>query len=63
VRLGDGVDLGTGAVIIQNRSIGEWSVIGAGAVVTTDIPAHVTAVGVPCRVIKERRPELSLAVS
>jgi sugar O-acyltransferase (sialic acid O-acetyltransferase NeuD family) len=61
VLLGDGVDVGTGAVIIQNKSVGEWSIIGAGAVVTTDIPRSVTAVGVPCRVIKTHRPELSLA--
>ena len=52
VTLGDGVDLGTGAVIIQGHKVGEWSVIGAGAVVTDDIPSRVTAVGVPCRVIK-----------
>ncbi|MFQ5926204.1 MAG: acetyltransferase [Terriglobia bacterium] len=53
VRLGEGVDLGSGAVIIQGKAIGDWSVIGAGAVVTSDIPSHVTAVGVPCKVIKQ----------
>lgn len=53
VRLGEGVDMGTGAVIIQGKSIGDWSVIGAGAVVTDNIPSHVTAVGVPCKVIKQ----------
>lgn len=52
VKLGEGVDVGTGAVIIQGRKVGEWSVLGAGAVVTEDIPSHVTAVGVPCRVSK-----------
>jgi sugar O-acyltransferase (sialic acid O-acetyltransferase NeuD family) len=52
VTLGEGVELGTGAVIIQGHKVGEWSVIGAGAVVTDDIPSRVTAVGVPCRVIK-----------
>jgi sugar O-acyltransferase (sialic acid O-acetyltransferase NeuD family) len=62
VQVGDGVDLGIGATIIQNKTIGEWSVIGAGAVVTKDLPSHVTAVGVPCRVIKAHHPELSLAV-
>jgi sugar O-acyltransferase (sialic acid O-acetyltransferase NeuD family) len=54
VRLGEGVDLGMGTAVIQNKTVGEWSVIGAGAVITTDIPANVTAVGVPCRVIKRR---------
>src|SRR5438270_4867693 len=49
VQVGDGVDLGMGTSVIQNKKIGEWSVVGAGAVVTTDIPSNVTAVGIPCR--------------
>lgn len=63
VHIGEGVDLGMGTVIIQNRTIGEWSVIGAGAVVTNDVPSYVTAVGVPCRVIKRHQAEICLAVS
>jgi len=62
VRFGDGVYFGTGAVIIQNKSVGEWSVIGAGAVVTSDIPAYVTAVGVPCRVIREQQIERAVSL-
>lgn len=62
VNFGEGVYFGTGAVIIQGKSVGAWSVIGAGAVVTSDIPAHVTAVGVPCRVIKEHRLEPSFSI-
>ena len=62
VRVGDGVDLGIGAAVIQNKKIGEWSTIGAGAVVISDIPSNVTAVGVPCRVIKTHQPELSLSI-
>ena len=58
VNIGAGVDLGMGAMVIQNRRIGEWSTIGAGAVVTKDVPSHVTAVGVPCRVIKAREPQM-----
>lgn len=61
VSFGDGVYFGTGAVIIQGKSVGEWTTIGAGAVVVSDIPSHVTAVGVPCRVIK--RHQLEAAVS
>lgn len=60
VTLKEGVDLGTGAVILQGLTVGDWSIIGAGAVVTTDIPPHVTAVGVPARVIKyhsEEKPQ------
>ena len=52
VILGEGVKIGTGAVILPGVTVGAWSIIGAGAVVTRDIPANVTAVGVPARVIK-----------
>lgn len=62
VTFGEGVYFGTGAVIIQGKSVGEWSTIGAGAVVTSDIPSHVTAVGVPCRVIKQHQLEQSLSL-
>lgn len=62
VNFGEGVYFGTGAVIIQGKSVGEWSIVGAGAVVTSDIPSHVTAVGVPCRVIKEHRLERSFSI-
>jgi sugar O-acyltransferase (sialic acid O-acetyltransferase NeuD family) len=61
VRFGDGVDFGTGAVIIHGKRVGDWSIIGAGAVVAEDIPSHVTAVGVPCRVIKTHQLESSIA--
>ncbi len=54
VHVGEGTDMGTGAVIIQGIRIGRWSVVGAGSVVTKDIPDNCTAVGVPARVIKTR---------
>lgn len=47
-----GVDFGIGAVITQGITIGEWSIIGAGSVVISNIPSNVTAVGVPAKVIK-----------
>ena len=53
VRLRKGSYLGTNASILEKITIGSSSVIGAGAVVTKDIPDHVTAVGVPAKVIKE----------
>lgn len=53
VNIGIGTFLGTGAVVLPQISIGEWTIIGAGAVVTKDIPAHVTAVGVPAKIIKQ----------
>ena len=52
VTLKEGVDFGTGAVILQGLTVGKWSIIGAGAVVVNNIPDNVTAVGVPARVVK-----------
>jgi sugar O-acyltransferase (sialic acid O-acetyltransferase NeuD family) len=46
-----GVQLGAGVSILPSRRIGAWAIIGAGGVVTDDIPDGKTAVGVPCRVI------------
>lgn len=56
VNIGEGTYLGTGAVIIDKLDIGEWSIIGAGAVVASSLPANVTAVGIPAKVIKTREP-------
>lgn len=52
VTIKDGVWIGAGAVILPGVTIGENSVIGAGSVVTKDIPANVVAVGSPCRVLR-----------
>jgi acetyltransferase EpsM len=35
-------------------TVGEWTIVGAGAVVIADLPADVTAVGVPARIIRHR---------
>lgn len=56
VRLRTGAELGIGAVAIQGVTVGEWSIVGAGAVVTTDLEPNTTAVGVPARVVKTRPP-------
>jgi len=56
VVIGEGTLVGIGAVVILLRTIGDWATIGAGSVVTRDLPAGVTAVGVPARVVK-REPE------
>ncbi|GAB2862735.1 acetyltransferase [Hymenobacter ruber] len=50
-RLGRGVYLGTNATVIQGVHIGENTILGAGAVAVRDLPANVTAVGVPARAI------------
>ena len=45
--------LGAGAIVLPGVTIGNYSVIGAGSVVTKDIPAGVVAVGNPCRVLRQ----------
>lgn len=52
VTLGDRVMVGAGAVVLPRLSIGAGSVIGAGAVVTKSIPAGVTMMGNPARVVR-----------
>ena len=52
VRLEIGCCIGTNVAVIPSVTIGEWSVLGAGAVAVRDIPPHVTAVGIPARPIK-----------
>lgn len=53
VKIGKGVWIGSNATICPGVEIGDYSVIGAGAVVTKDIPEKVVAVGVPAKIIKE----------
>lgn len=50
IDIGDGVWIGAGAIILPGVSIGANAVIGAGSVVTTDIPPDALAMGQPCRV-------------
>lgn len=54
VTIGNDVWIGAHAVIMPGISIGEGAVIGAGAVVTTNIPPRAIAVGVPAKVVKYR---------
>ena len=53
VRIGKNCWLGAGVLVMPGVTIGDNSVIGAGSVVTKDIPANVIAVGNPCRVMRE----------
>lgn len=53
VRIGSNVWIGAGALIMPGVSIGDDTVIGAGSVVTRDIPSGVVAIGAPCRVVRE----------
>lgn len=49
VRVGVGAMIGAGSCCRPGISIGDWAVVGAGAAIVRDIPAGVTAVGVPAR--------------
>ncbi|WP_408695765.1 sugar O-acetyltransferase [Vibrio vulnificus] len=52
VHIKDNVWIGANSVVLPGVTIGENCVIGAGSVVTKDIPANVVAVGNPCRVLR-----------
>jgi sugar O-acyltransferase (sialic acid O-acetyltransferase NeuD family) len=53
VTVGEGAFLGIGTSVVPRRTIGPWAVVGAGSVVSKDIPAGATAVGVPARVVRQ----------
>ena len=53
VHIGEGCWFGASVTVCPGVTIGDNCVIGAGAVVTRDIPANSFAAGVPCRVIRE----------
>lgn len=53
----DGAHVGIGAIVLPGVTIGEGSIIGAGAVVTNDIPPYSVAVGVPAKVIKSYKQD------
>jgi len=55
ITIEDDVWLGANAVVVDGVSIGQGSIIGAGAVVTKDIPPYSIAVGAPAKVVKDRR--------
>jgi acetyltransferase-like isoleucine patch superfamily enzyme len=56
VTIGERVFIGTNSIILKGVSIGSNSVIGAGSVVTHDIPDNCIAAGNPCRVIRTLNP-------
>lgn len=62
--IGGHVDIGAGAKLLGPIRVGDHAVIGANAVVLTDVPAHHVAVGVPARCIPKQgfEPVLALAI-
>lgn len=53
VRIGKNCWIGAGVIIVPGITIGDNVVVGAGSVVTKDLPGNVVAVGNPCRVLRE----------
>lgn len=53
IHIGKNCWLGAGVIVLPGVTIGDNTVIGAGSVVTKDIPANVIAVGNPCKVLRE----------
>ncbi|MCW3039189.1 MAG: hexapeptide repeat-containing transferase [Solirubrobacterales bacterium] len=53
VRIGRGVWIGAGAMILQGVTVGEDAVVAAGAVVTRDVPPRTLVAGVPAQVVRE----------
>lgn len=56
VRIGNDVWIATRAMVLRGVSIGEGSVVAAGAVVTKDVPPYCVVAGVPAKVIRQLRP-------
>jgi acetyltransferase EpsM len=54
IAVGTGALIGIGAVVMPQRHVQEWSIVGAGALVTKHIPAHTTWIGVPARPMEKR---------
>jgi len=52
VSIGTRTEIGTGSQIVQSKTVGNDSIVGAGSVVVRDIPSFCTAVGVPAKPIK-----------
>ena len=57
ITIGDNVWLGGGVIVLPGVSIGANTVVGAGSVVTKDLPPNVVAVGNPARVVRQLDPE------
>ena len=57
IKIGKNVWLGAKSIIMDDCSIGDNSIIGAGAVVTKSIPSFSIATGIPAKILKKRKPK------
>ena len=57
ITLADDAWIGTGVIVLDGVRIGEGAVVGAGSVVTKDVPSHAIAVGNPARILGYRRAQ------
>ena len=62
-RVGDGAFIGIGAIIMPGISVGCHAVVGAGAIVTEDVPDHCVVAGNPARIIKRYDEDLRAWIS
>jgi acetyltransferase-like isoleucine patch superfamily enzyme len=56
VRVCAGADVGVNSIILPGVTVGRGAIVGAGAVLTKDVPDYATVVGVPARVVARRNP-------
>jgi acetyltransferase-like isoleucine patch superfamily enzyme len=63
VHIGTGAHIGAGAIVRQLITIGEEAIVGAGAVVVKDVEPWTVVVGVPARVLKQRRKDTPVPAS
>ena len=57
VTIGYGADVGTNATVLPGVRVGAHSIVGAGAVLTHDVPDYAVVAGVPARVLRSRRQQ------
>lgn len=58
-RIRDGASIGSGATILCGITVGENAIVGAGSVVTKDVPPNTVVAGNPARVLRELEPEVN----
>lgn len=55
ITIGEKCWFGAGVKVLDGLTVGNNSIVGAGAVVTRDVPAYAVAIGIPARVVRDRR--------